>query len=453
MSAHLFGGCAAVGVAAFHGAARREQREEVFAYFGDDGLPFGERELVHRAVVLYAPADGVADFFVRAAEGHAAQYEVFRDVGREDEAVGEAAVRLFFVDVDVREERRQDGEDELEAVERAEESALVVLEVAVVCERDAFHHREEVDERAGELARLAAQQLEHVGVLFLRHDAGAGAEGVGQLDPAEFCREVDDEVFGEAAYVVAEYGGEVEYVEEVVAVGDGVHAVFGEAREAHVAHGVFTVERQRGAGERAAAERRFVYRVVGGEQAARVAHEGLRVRHPEVAHGDGLRLLEVGVAGDDDVGVFLGLREQDVYQRFKAVPYPEQLFAQVEADCGVDLVVAAASHVEARAGRAAFFDEARFDVHVYVFERGLRLEFAALYLLRYLAQVFLYRLGFVLRQQPRVAEHAHVRDAAAYVRRGHAPVEVERLREAEHRRVHVLRETSLPHFMFSPFDE
>ena len=88
--------------------------------------------------MLYAPADGVADFFVRAAEGHAAQHEVFRDVGREDEAVGEAAVRLFFVDVDVREERRQDGEDELEAVERAEESALVVLQVAVVCERDAF---------------------------------------------------------------------------------------------------------------------------------------------------------------------------------------------------------------------------------------------------------------------------------------------------------------------------
>ena len=387
---------------------------------------------MHRAVVLYAPTDGVADFFVRAAEGHAAQHEVFRDVGREDEAVGEAAVRLFFVDVDVREERRQDGEDELEAVERAEESALVVLEVAVVCERDAFHHREEVDERAGELARLAAQQLEHVGVLFLRHDAGAGAEGVGQLDPAEFGREVDDEVFGEAAYVVAEYGGEVEYVEEVVAVGDGVHAVFGEAREAHVAHGVFTVERQRGAGERAAAERRFVYRVVGGEQAARVAHEGLRVRHPEVSHRDGLRLLEVGVAGDDDVGVFLGLREQDVDQRFKAVPYPEQL---------------------SRAGRAAFFDEARFDVHVYVFERGLRLEFAAFYLFRYLAQVFLYRIGLVLAEQPRVSEHAHVRDAAAYVRRGHAPVEVERLREAEHRRVHVLRETSLPHFMFSPFDK
>ena len=39
LSAHLLG--AAVGVAAFHGAARREQREEVFAYFGNDGLPFG----------------------------------------------------------------------------------------------------------------------------------------------------------------------------------------------------------------------------------------------------------------------------------------------------------------------------------------------------------------------------------------------------------------------------
>ena len=176
LSAYLLWRGAAVGVAAFHGAARREQREEVFVYFGDDGLSFGERELVHRTVVLYAPADGVADFFVRVAEGHAAKHEVFRNVGREDEAVGEAAVRLFFVDFDVREERRQYGEDELEAVERAEEAAFVVLQVAVVCERDAFHHCEEVYERAGELARLAAQQFEHVGVLFLRHDAGTCAK-------------------------------------------------------------------------------------------------------------------------------------------------------------------------------------------------------------------------------------------------------------------------------------
>ena len=41
LSAHLLWGCAAVGVSAFHGAARREQREEVFANLGDDGLPFG----------------------------------------------------------------------------------------------------------------------------------------------------------------------------------------------------------------------------------------------------------------------------------------------------------------------------------------------------------------------------------------------------------------------------
>ena len=75
---------------------------------------------------------------------------------------------------------------------------------------------------------------------------------------------------------------------------------------------------------------------------------------------------------------------------------------------------------------------------MYVFERDFRLEFAAFYLFGYLAEIFLYRLGLVLRQQPRVPEHAHVRDAAAYVRRGHAPVEVKRLREAQHRRVHVL---------------
>ncbi|MPM89524.1 hypothetical protein SDC9_136633 [bioreactor metagenome] len=86
-----------------------------------------------------------------AAEGDAAQHKVFGDVGGEDEAVGEAAVGLFLIDLHPREQRREDGEYPVETVESAEEAALVVLQVAVVGERDALSHRQQVDKRAGEL--------------------------------------------------------------------------------------------------------------------------------------------------------------------------------------------------------------------------------------------------------------------------------------------------------------
>ena len=84
--------------------------------------------------------------------------------------------------------------------------------------------------------------------------------------------------------MAAEYRREVKYIQEMVTVGDGVHAVFRETREAHVGARKFAVKRQSGTGERPAAERRFVYRLVGCGKPLRVAHKSLRVRHPELSH-------------------------------------------------------------------------------------------------------------------------------------------------------------------------
>ncbi|MPM89525.1 hypothetical protein SDC9_136634 [bioreactor metagenome] len=129
--------------------------------------------------------------------------------------------------------------------------------------------------------------------------------------------------------MASEDRGEVEDVHKMVAVGDGVHAVFREAGEAHVGARELAVERQGGTGQRAAAERRFVDGVIGGKQALRVAHKGLRVGHPELPHRYRLRLLKVRVAGNDDVGLLFGLFDKHGYQRLKTLPDAEQLFAQV----------------------------------------------------------------------------------------------------------------------------
>ncbi len=54
---------------------------------------------------------------------------------------------------------------------------------------------EKPDELADSAARLAAEELERVGVLLLGHQGGARRVGVGQLDEAELRGRVEDEVF------------------------------------------------------------------------------------------------------------------------------------------------------------------------------------------------------------------------------------------------------------------
>jgi hypothetical protein len=47
-------------------------------------------------------------------------------------------------------------------------------------------------------AGLAARQFRHVGIFLLRHDRGAGAEAVGEVDEADARTHPQDQFFREA---------------------------------------------------------------------------------------------------------------------------------------------------------------------------------------------------------------------------------------------------------------
>ena len=100
-------------------------------------------------------------------------------VAREFGSIGRA--HPFGVELEVRDERRHRRQRECERVERVEHRLLVLLEVAVVGERQALHRRRQRDEVAEQPSGLAARQLGDVGVPLLRHHARPGAVAVGQL--------------------------------------------------------------------------------------------------------------------------------------------------------------------------------------------------------------------------------------------------------------------------------
>ena len=102
---------------------------------------------------------------------------------------------------------------------------LVLLQVAVVGERQALERGQQRREVADQPPGLAAGQLGDVGVLLLRHDRGAGRPGVVERRPAELPRGPQADLLAEAGQVHADHRGDEEELGDEVAVADRVDGV------------------------------------------------------------------------------------------------------------------------------------------------------------------------------------------------------------------------------------
>ena len=159
-----------------------------------------------------------------------------------------------------------------------EDRRLVVLHVLRISERQALHRHRQSDHGAGDPARMAPDQLGRVGVALLRHDRGAGAEGVGQVDEAERLARPEDQLLGEAREVERALGRGHQIIEREVAVGDGIERVGAGPVEAQSGGGGVAVDREAGAGEGGGAERAFVQPLAGVGEARAVARGASRNR-------------------------------------------------------------------------------------------------------------------------------------------------------------------------------
>ncbi len=220
---------------------------------------------------------------------------------------------------------------------------------------------------AVDAAGLAAYQLGNVGVLLLRHDRGAGAEAVGEVDETEARAHPQDQFFRQAREVSHHQrrrGGEFD---GKVAIRHRIERVLADRLEAQLLSGERAVDRVTGARERRRAQRQAVDAAPAVGHAFGVAREHFEVGEQVVAEGDRLRHLQVGETGHHRVGVALGQIQQRSLAGAQAGADAVDGVAQIEAHVGRHLVVAAASRVQALAGVADFRGERGFDVEVDVF--------------------------------------------------------------------------------------
>ncbi len=132
---------------------------------------------------------------------------------------------------------------------------------------------------------------------------------------------------------------------------------------------------KRGAGNRAAAERADVHARMAIPKPLAIALQHLDVGEQMVREINRLRALQMRVAGNEHVGIFLAERDEGALQIGDFAEQRDDFIAQPEPHVERDLVVARAGGVEFRAGGNAL-GQLGLDVHVDVFELGLPFEFA-----------------------------------------------------------------------------
>ena len=118
-----------------------------------------------------------------------------------------------------------DLEGEFDRVDGVEQSFLVLLQVFVIRQGQAFQGCHQGDHFAIDASRLAAYQLRNVGILFLGHHGRTRGKSVVQLDKAEFRAAPEAQFLRQAAHVHHQYRGKRKEIQHIIPVADRIHAV------------------------------------------------------------------------------------------------------------------------------------------------------------------------------------------------------------------------------------
>ena len=276
--------------------------------------------------------------FVSVPEGRALPHERLRRVGREEQRIGCSLRKSLAVDLEPADENGERTERQPNVATRREHRRLVLLQVAVVRQREPLHGREEPGEPADRGSGLPTNELCHVRVELLRHHRRPGRGGLGQFREPELRSRPEHDLLADARQVREEHRCRVEVVEREVAVGDCVDRV------PHLPRRSWQLERR--AGERPCSERALRRRIGCRREACPVAVEHLHPGEQMMTERDRLRPLKMRVAGHERGRLGLGERENDEREGVDRVSRLRARIEDVQPERRRDLVVARAARMD-----------------------------------------------------------------------------------------------------------
>ena len=203
--------------------------------------------------VPLGPPDERPDDVVGDAERHATPDERVGERRRGRVAIVGRRRHRLPVDGQRRDQAGHHRERRLVGRDGAEQRRLVLLEIALVAERQALEQAEDRGHRRDRRGRPAADQLGRVRVPLVRHHRAAGRVGLGDPDEPEPRVRPPGDLLGEPAEMDHPERDGRQRLDDEVAVADGIERVRRHAVEAELRGRRLAIERVAGAGERAAA--------------------------------------------------------------------------------------------------------------------------------------------------------------------------------------------------------
>ena len=379
---------------------------------------------------------------MRLTEGNAAPCQEVSQVRRGAEVAGGGLTHPLRVELGVAEQGRHCAQAAGNRVQAVKNALFVFLQIAVVGQRQALQHRQQRRQIAHHASRFTPHQLSDLGVFLLRHDGAARRYLVAQLEETELAGCPQHDLLGQPREVDLNQGERTRQLHHEVPVRNVVHAILAHAVESQLAGHELTIHRIRRAGQRRRSQGQHVGTSAPIHQAVPIP-----LRHPEVGQQvvgqhHGLRVLHVGVAGQDGLKVRLSVIQQGFLERMEQRVQIIHGLAQVESQIRGYLVVAAAGGVELPADRADLGDQTLLHPGVDVL-RPLDGD-AGVNLPGYLLQPGDDLLGFLRGDDAGATQHPGVGDAAAHVLGGHPLIEGQRTGEPLHRGIRPFFKSSTP---------
>ena len=383
---------------------------------------------------------------MRFSERHPLFHQVVGDIGRQGKTAQGCGLHPVGPKHELAEHGFEHAEHAFDGIDRIKQRFLVLLEVPIIGQRQALERGQQGEQVAVDPARLAPDDLGHVGVFLLRHHRTAGGKGVRQLDELKLAAGPQHQLLGKPTQVHADHGADRQKLDQKIPVGHGIEAVCADPGKTEQTGHIGPVYRQAGAGQGAGSERQHIDPVSAFLQALGVAVQHVVIGQQVMGQQHRLGALQVGIARHDHVAVPLGQPGQAFLERGQQLVDVLSFLAQVQADIQHDLVIAAPGGVQLAAQQTDLLGQTPLDRHVDIFVRGQKREAVPLNLtlnpLQTLADFFSFGRG----QQLLLDQHLTVGLAALDVVTGQPPVKGQGRGEGLHPGVGRRLKTSGPGF-------
>ena len=254
----------------------------------------------------------------------------------------------------------------------------------------------------------------------------------------------NDQILRQPAQMDHRQGAGIEERRREIAIRRSVHAVVDDPREAQFPGERVDVDRVRGAGNRAAAERQRVGFVARAGEPREIAAQRRRVREKKMRDEHGLRRAEMGERRHQRVAGGGRLRGQPLDDRGHRALQQRDAPPQVEPQIERHLLVARSSGVQPSAGVAEPFDELPLDETMHVLVAAVDERRVRAPELEDPGQRRFNLLRFVCGEHARGFQRAAPREAAGHIVFEETAIETEGGAELERRGVGGRVETAGP---------